>query len=91
MRRITVLNSLLTLQLQLLYVVTCAGEALQLPAYQVDRKKKKSNKSAFSFTCVCYSRLISVSVREGPSIQVSRVKIWMLFLFLLQKLTTAQW
>lgn len=47
MRRITVLNSLLTLQLQLLYVVTCAGEALQLPAYQVDRKKKNQTKVRF--------------------------------------------
>lgn len=47
MRRITVLNSLLTLQLQLLYVVTFAGEALQLPAYQVDRKKKNQTKVRF--------------------------------------------
>lgn len=52
MRRITVLNSLLTLQLQLLYVVTCAGEALQLPAYQVDRKKKIKQKCVFVYVFV---------------------------------------
>lgn len=63
MWRITVLNSLLTLQL--LYVVTCAGEALQLPAYQVDRKKKIKQKCVFVYVCLLQSAYFGFCERRS--------------------------